>query len=117
MKMTIQILLVSSLLCFSQDAVAIANNAIFTISFDENDTKKQKRTWKKIKKTQGKHGFGGILTFIFGLTGLFIGLRLLDIIAWSWLWVLSPLWISVALVILITLYVLILFLTIRLNVR
>ncbi len=35
-----------------------------------------------------------------GLTGLltvlFIGLKLTNCIAWSWLWVLSPLWISFA---------------------
>lgn len=35
-------------------------------------------------------GFGGLLTI------LFIGLKLTNVITWSWLWVLSPLWISVA---------------------
>lgn len=34
-------------------------------------------------------GFAGLLTI------LFIGLKLTGVIAWSWLWVLSPLWISV----------------------
>ncbi len=33
-------------------------------------------------------GFTGLLTV------LFIGLKLTNIITWSWLWVLSPLWIS-----------------------
>lgn len=33
----------------------------------------------------------GIVT---GLTLLFVTLKLLGIIAWSWWWVLSPLWIS-----------------------
>ena len=33
-------------------------------------------------------GFAGLLTI------LFIGLKLTGVIAWSWLWVLSPLWIS-----------------------
>ena len=33
-------------------------------------------------------GFGGLLTV------LFIGLKLGGIIAWSWWWVLSPLWIG-----------------------
>jgi uncharacterized protein (DUF983 family) len=37
-------------------------------------------------------GFVGLLTI------LFIGLKLTGYIAWSWLWVLSPLWISTALV-------------------
>ena len=32
-------------------------------------------------------GFFGLLTV------LFIGLKLTDVIAWSWWWVLSPLWI------------------------
>lgn len=33
-------------------------------------------------------GFCGLLTIVF------ITLKLLNIIQWSWLWVLSPLWIS-----------------------
>jgi ABC-type antimicrobial peptide transport system permease subunit len=40
-------------------------------------------------------GFGGLLTIAF------IVLKLTDVINWSWLWVLSPLWISVLLVIVI----------------
>lgn len=36
-------------------------------------------------------GFTGLLTIAF------IVLKLCGVIAWSWLWVLSPLWISVAL--------------------
>lgn len=41
----------------------------------------------------GGIGFAGLLTV------LFIGLKLTGFITWSWLWVLSPLWISFALVI------------------
>ena len=37
---------------------------------------------------------GGGIGFIGALTILFIGLKLTDIIAWSWIWVLSPIWIS-----------------------
>lgn len=37
-------------------------------------------------------GFGGLLTI------LFIGLKLTNYITWSWLWVLSPLWIPIAIV-------------------
>lgn len=37
-------------------------------------------------------GFGGLLTL------LFITLKLTGVIAWSWLWVLAPLWIPLALV-------------------
>ena len=40
-----------------------------------------------------------------GFTGLlqvaFIVLKLIGVIKWSWLWVLSPIWISVALAVLI----------------
>jgi hypothetical protein len=39
----------------------------------------------------GGIGFVGLLTL------LFIGLKLTGYITWSWLWVLSPLWISVCL--------------------
>lgn len=38
-------------------------------------------------------GFAGLLTLIF------ITLKLLNVIAWSWLWVLAPLWIMFALVV------------------
>lgn len=34
--------------------------------------------------------------FVPGLTLLFIGLKLTGHITWSWLWVLSPLWLSAA---------------------
>lgn len=35
-------------------------------------------------------GFTGLLTIVF------IVLKLLGVISWSWLWVLSPIWISLA---------------------
>ena len=37
-----------------------------------------------------KVGFAGLLAL------LFIGLKLGGVIAWSWLWVLSPLWLGLA---------------------
>jgi transmembrane Fragile-X-F protein len=43
-------------------------------------------------KYSGGIGFTGLLTI------LFIGLKLGGVIAWSWWWVLSPLWIPPALV-------------------
>jgi phosphoglycerol transferase MdoB-like AlkP superfamily enzyme len=43
----------------------------------------------------GGVGFAGLLTIAF------IVLKLTNVISWSWWWVLSPLWISAALVILI----------------
>jgi hypothetical protein len=47
----------------------------------------------------GGVGFVGLLTIVF------IVLKLLKIIAWSWLWVLSPLWISA----IVTLFFVVLF--------
>lgn len=41
----------------------------------------------------------GVLTA--GLTILFVGLKLCGKVEWSWLWVLSPLWISLILGILV----------------
>jgi hypothetical protein len=35
------------------------------------------------------------------LTVLFVGLKLTNVIAWSWLWVLSPIWIPLLLMIII----------------
>ncbi len=42
-------------------------------------------------------GFGGALAL------LFIGLTLGEVIDWSWWWVLSPLWIGLAVILLIVL--------------
>jgi hypothetical protein len=41
--------------------------------------------------TSGGVGFVGLLTL------LFIGLKLTGYITWSWVWVLSPIWISLGL--------------------
>lgn len=54
----------------------------------------------KIKAEQGSFPFFGILTLIF------ITLKLTNFIAWSWWWVMAPVWIPVALVIVIALLVL-----------
>lgn len=43
--------------------------------------------------SSGGIGFAGLLTI------LFIGLKLTGYITWSWWWVLSPIWISVILVV------------------
>lgn len=40
-------------------------------------------------------GFTGLLTI------LFVALKLTGVIAWSWVWVLSPVWISILIVVLI----------------
>lgn len=41
----------------------------------------------------GGIGFCGMLTI------LFVGLKLTNYIAWSWLWVLSPLWLPFAVIV------------------
>ena len=45
--------------------------------------------------TNGGIGFTGLLTIVF------IVLKLTKVINWSWLWVLSPIWISIIIVLLI----------------
>lgn len=49
----------------------------------------------------GGIGFVGLLQI------LFIGLKLGHVINWSWLWVLSPIWISISLIIIIFILVVI----------
>jgi hypothetical protein len=46
----------------------------------------------QVNNNNGGIGFIGLLTI------LFIGLKLTGYIAWSWWWVLSPLWIGFAVV-------------------
>ena len=48
--------------------------------------------------TTGGIGFFGLLTIAF------IVLKLLKVISWSWLWVLSPLWIPLVILILIIVF-------------
>lgn len=45
-------------------------------------------------QTNGGIGFCGLLAI------LFIGLKLGGVISWSWLWVLSPLWIPILILLL-----------------
>ena len=47
---------------------------------------------------KGGVGFAGLLTLVF------IVLKLVGVIDWSWLWVLSPIWITTIIVILIILF-------------
>jgi len=51
--------------------------------------------------SSGGIGFAGLLTIVF------ITLKLLGYISWSWVWVLSPIWISLILVVLVLLVVLV----------
>lgn len=50
--------------------------------------------------SSGGVGFTGLLTI------LFIGLKLGGVINWSWLWVLSPLWIGWSIILIIFILVL-----------
>ena len=53
------------------------------------------------ESTSGSIGFGGALAL------LFIGLKLGGVIAWSWWWVLSPLWIPVVALLTVALFALV----------
>ncbi len=52
---------------------------------------------------------GGGVSFCSLLAILFIALKLLDKIAWSWIWVLSPIWIPFAFFILLLIIVALIF--------
>lgn len=52
---------------------------------------------KKSSATGGV-GFAGLLTIVF------IVLKLCKVITWKWVWVLSPLWISISLSILVLIF-------------
>ena len=59
---------------------------------------------KATATSSGGIGFAGLLTIVF------IVLKLCGVISWSWLWVLSPLWISAGIGLLVILIVVIVFL-------
>lgn len=54
-----------------------------------------------MEKTNGGVSFCGFLTLIF------ITLKLLGVIAWSWWWVLAPVWIPSLIILLVVLFILI----------
>lgn len=49
--------------------------------------------------TSSSNTSSGGIGFVSGLTILFVALKLLHIINWSWWWVLSPLWITTLVVV------------------
>ncbi len=57
---------------------------------------------EKQTTVNGGIGFMGLLTIVF------IVLKLLGIITWSWIWVLSPIWIDAILVVLLVIVLIIL---------
>lgn len=71
----------------------------------KKQVKKIKDSWKGYKDRDKKAGF--TTSFFLLLTAVFVTLKLTGVIAWSWLWVLAPLWIPLAMFILLFLVVLI----------
>ena len=69
---------------------------------------KVKDTWREFKEQSDYEGIGigSLLSLL--VTAVFVTLKITGIIAWSWLWVLSPLWIPLALTIVILIFILIL---------
>jgi Flp pilus assembly protein TadB len=55
----------------------------------------------KEERRSNNSGGGGGIGFASLLTLIFIVLKLCKVINWSWIWVLSPMWISILLVVLI----------------
>ena len=68
--------------------------------------KKVKDSWNLYKESK-KKGLGFMTTLILLLTATFVTLQLVGVISWPWIWVLSPLWIPLALMILLALVALI----------
>jgi len=68
-----------------------------------------KQSCSKTMSSSSSTSSGG-LSFTGALTILFIGLKLGNVIHWSWWWVLSPIWISLSIVVFILLIVAIVFL-------
>ena len=64
----------------------------------------------KYKTMSSSSSSSGGISFTGALTILFIGLKLTNVITWSWWWVLSPIWISLSLAVFILLIVATIFL-------
>ena len=64
------------------------------IDLIEQNAIKQSRS--KTMSSSSSTSSGGI-SFTGALTVLFVGLKLTNVITWSWWWVLSPIWISLSL--------------------
>ena len=82
------------------------------IDLIEQNAIKQSRS--KTMSSSSSTSSGG-LSFTGALTILFIGLKLGNVIHWSWWWVLSPIWISLSIVLFILLIVAIVFLIAELS--
>lgn len=94
------------------EAILIIFNLIFNSLFFKNKEKEEanNETDNKIKEENKKFPILNTISAFFGfLTLIFILLKIFKAINWQWIWVLSPLWLSTALVISILIIAIIIF--------
>ncbi|WP_288680263.1 hypothetical protein [uncultured Brachyspira sp.] len=94
------------------EAILIIFNLIFNSLFFKNKEKEETNNEKdnKIKEKNKKFPILNTISAFFGfLTLIFILLKIFKAINWQWIWVLSPLWLSTALIISILIIAIIIF--------
>ncbi|TXJ11146.1 hypothetical protein [Brachyspira aalborgi] len=94
------------------EAILIIFNLIFNSLFFKNKEKEEanNKTDNKIKEENKKFPILNTISAFFGfLTLIFILLKIFKAINWQWIWVLSPLWLSTALIISILIIAIIIF--------
>jgi hypothetical protein len=78
-------------------SLSLQNKMSKLLDLIEQNAIKQSRS----KTMSSSSSSSGGISFTGALTILFIGLKLTHVINWSWWWVLSPIWISLSLVLFI----------------
>ena len=94
------------------EAILIIFNLFFNSLFFKNKEKEEtnNETDNKIKEENKKFPILNTISAFFGfLTLIFILLKIFKAINWQWIWVLSPLWLSTALIISILIIAIIIF--------
>lgn len=94
------------------EAILIIFNLIFNSLFFKNKEKEEanNKTDNNIKEENKKFPILNTISAFFGfLTLIFILLKIFKAINWQWIWVLSPLWLSTALIISILIIAIIIF--------
>ena len=94
------------------EAILIIFNLIFNSLFFKNKEKEEanNKTDNNIKEENKKFPILNTISAFFGfLTLIFILLKIFKAINWQWIWVLSPLWLSTALIISILIMAIIIF--------
>lgn len=94
------------------EAILIIFNLIFNSLFFKNKEKEEanNKTNNIIKEENKKFPILNTISAFFGfLTLIFILLKIFKAINWQWIWVLSPLWLSTALIISILIIAIIIF--------